>query len=294
MHPAAAEDWSPHVTCQRLPCRRLGCTALANCPLQDYETYHYLRHKALKNYSYEDMHVRIPETLARLSVQHGVQNFIHMSALAADPYSISEWARTKAAGEQAVRAVAPGATIVRPADVFGEDDKFLTLFATLHERFGKIPLIEGGGARVQPVFVRDLAQAIFKIAHSEDPEVMLGQTYDLAGPDEYTHRELAEYVLEQVRAAEPDVANLTPRVADILGTIAELKPMPIITKDRLRRMQADVVLDPMAATRRLHDLGIEATSMELPGFTFLHRFRIGLGSHFLDIKPGQQSSKFYA
>lgn len=271
-----------------------GSDIVINLIGKDYETYHYLRHRALKNYSFEDMHVRIPETLARISAQHGVQNFVHLSALAADPYSISEWARTKAAGEAAVRAVAPGATIVRPADVFGEDDKFLTMFATLHDKFGKIPLIEGGGARVQPLFVRDLAQAIFKIAHSEDPEVMLGQTYDLAGPDEYTHRELAEYILEQVRAAEPDVANLSPRVADILGTVAELKPFPVVTKDRLRRMQADVVLDPMAATRRLHDLGIEATSMELPGFTFLHRFRVGQGSHFLDIKPGQPSSKFYA
>ena len=33
----------------------------------------------------------------------------------------------------------------------------------------------------QPLFVQDLAQAIFKVAISEDPEFMLGQTYDLAG-----------------------------------------------------------------------------------------------------------------
>ena len=45
--------------------------------------------------------------------------------------------------------------------------------------------------------------------------------------------------------------------------------------------QSDVVLDETAPTKRLHDLGIEATSMEMPGFNFLHRYRSG--SHFVEI-----------
>ena len=40
-------------------------------------------------------------------------------------------------------------------------------------------------------------------------------------------------------------------------------------------MQADVVLDDLAPTKRLHDLGLEATSLEMPGFTYLHRYRQG-------------------
>ena len=45
----------------------------------------------------------------------------------------------------------------------------------------------------------------------------------------------------------------------------------------LHTLQSDVVLDDMAPTMRLHDLGLEATSMELPGFSYLHRFRQGMG-----------------
>ena len=44
-----------------------------------------------------------------------------------------------------------------------------------------MPLVDGGVARVQPVFVHDVARAVFKVATSEDPDVMLGQTYDIAG-----------------------------------------------------------------------------------------------------------------
>ena len=42
-----------------------------------------------------------------------------------------------------------------------------------------------------------------------------------------------------------------------------------------------MVLDETAPTQRLHDLGIEATSMEMPGFNFLHRYRSG--SHFVEM-----------
>lgn len=93
--------------------------------------------------------------------------------------------------------------------------------------------------------------------------------------------QVVEYVFETIRATQPDIMNLSPAVADTLGLIIEQLPNPLVTRDRFRRMQTDVVLDDMAQTRRLHDLDIEATSMELPGFTFLHQYRSG--SHFLDI-----------
>ena len=66
------------------------------------------------------------------SLRAGVTNFIHVSALAADAFSLSEWARTTSDGEAAVRAEAPGATIVRPADVFGPEDRFLCWIARMN------------------------------------------------------------------------------------------------------------------------------------------------------------------
>jgi NADH dehydrogenase len=110
---------------------------------------------------------------------------------------------------------------------------------------------------------------------------MLGQTYDLAGPEEYTYREIIEYVFETIRATRPEVLNLSPALADAFGGAVNLLPNPLLTKDRFRRMQSDVVLDDMAPTKRLADLGVEPTSMETPGFTWLQRFRTG--SHFYDM-----------
>lgn len=150
---------------------------------------------------------------------------------------MSAWARSKARGEEAVRAEAPGATIIRPADIFGPEDRFLNLFARMYQTFPRVVVVDGGLARVQPLFVQDLAQAIYKIALSEDPEYMLGQTYDLAGPEEYTYREVVEYVFEQIRAERPEVANVTPAIADAIGFAAGILPNPVVTRDRFLRMQ---------------------------------------------------------
>lgn len=251
---------------------------------KDYQTAHYL--PWLINSSFEFTNITLAEKVARIAVEQEVSTLVHVSALAADKHALSRWARTKALGEEAVRAIAPGATIVRPADVFGPDDRFLTLYGDLFHRFGRIPLVDGGAARVQPVFVQDVARAIHKIAESDDPDVALAQTYDLAGPDTYTHREVVEYVFETIQAIEPRVVNLRPAIADIVGNTLGLFPTTPLSQDKLQRWQTDNVLDSNAASKRLHDLGIAATSMEMPGFTWLHQFRPG--SYFIDIRDQQR------
>jgi uncharacterized protein YbjT (DUF2867 family) len=76
------------------------------------------------------------------------------------------WGRNgvQAEGELAVRAEAPGATIVRPANMFGSEDRFFNLFAFMHFHLPRVPVVDGGHARVQPVSVQDVARAIHKIA----------------------------------------------------------------------------------------------------------------------------------
>ena len=55
------------------------------------------------NYDFDEVHTKIPRTLARLAKEAGVQHFVHFSALSADENSPSKWCRSKAHGEAAVR-----------------------------------------------------------------------------------------------------------------------------------------------------------------------------------------------
>ena len=90
----------------------------------------------------------------------GARTFVHVSAIGADPDSPSIYARTKAAGEAAVKDVLPGATIFRPSVVFGPEDDFFNRFAALARISPVLPLIGGGHTKFQPVFVGDVAQSI--------------------------------------------------------------------------------------------------------------------------------------
>src|SRR6478735_2928535 len=85
---------------------------------------------------------------------------VHVSAIGADQDSPSRYARSKAAGEKAVLAAAPAATILRPSVVFGPEDQFTNRFASLARISPALPLIGGGVTRMQPVYVGDVATAV--------------------------------------------------------------------------------------------------------------------------------------
>ncbi|HZB92845.1 MAG TPA: NAD(P)H-binding protein, partial [Stellaceae bacterium] len=80
---------------------------------------------------FDTLHHQGPALLARLAAEAGIRRFVHVSAIGADPAARSAYARSKAAGEAAVRAAFPDATILRPSIVFGPEDDFFNRFATL-------------------------------------------------------------------------------------------------------------------------------------------------------------------
>ena len=59
----------------------------------------------------------------------GVEHFLHVSALGAEEDSPIRWLSTKAKGEAALKSVFPTATIIRPARLFGPEDRLLNWFA---------------------------------------------------------------------------------------------------------------------------------------------------------------------
>src|SRR5246127_3831330 len=142
--------------------------------------------------TFELVHHTGPARLARFAREAGVDRFVHISAIGADPRSSSAYARTKAAGEQAVRDAFPTVTILRPSVVFGPEDQFFNRFAAMAMISPVLPLVGGGETRFQPVYVGDVADAV--VGCLED-RATAGHTYELGGPKVYTLRELLELML---------------------------------------------------------------------------------------------------
>jgi NADH dehydrogenase (ubiquinone) 1 alpha subcomplex subunit 9 len=89
----------------------------------------------------------------------------------------------QAAGEKAVLEELPEATIFKTGPLVGVEDRLLNRIANLAKTLPAVPLIDGGATRMQPVYVRDVTNAMMNSLKSRD---VLGQTYYLGGPKVFT------------------------------------------------------------------------------------------------------------
>ncbi len=192
---------------------------------------------------------------------------VQMSALGASPDSPSAYARSKAAGEQAVREVFPGATVVRPSIVIGPEDDFFNQFASMARHSPALPLIGGGGTRFQPVYVGDVAAAFTAILDREDTA---GKTYELGGPRSYSFRQLMELMLDQIGRRRL-LLPIPFFVAEVQGLVLQNLPKPPLTRDQVELLKTDNVLG--GHEPGLPDLGIEPKPIEEVLPTYLNRYR---------------------
>jgi NADH dehydrogenase len=190
--------------------------------------------------SFASAHVELPRKIARACRAAGTRQFLHMSALGASRTAPSEYLRSKAEGEEAVRAAGAELpfTIFRPSVIFGEHDHFLNLFARFARWFPVIPLA-AAGARFQPVWVEDVARAF--VASLGESRAM-GSTYELCGPSRYTLEELVRFA-GQTAGYRRRIIALPPALGALHAFVFEHLPGKLITRDNLRSMEVDNVCE---------------------------------------------------
>ncbi len=180
-------------------------------------------------------HVELPRRIVGQCKQAGVRRLLHMSALGADSTGPSMYQRSKGDGEQLVRDSALDWTIFRPSVVFGPEDRFLNLFATMAAWLPMLP-IGGAEVRFQPVYVGDVADAF---VHAIDAAACFGKTYELAGPEILTLRELVQFAVSASGRRRP-VFGLPDSVARLQARLMELAPgEPLLSRDNLDSMRRD-------------------------------------------------------
>jgi uncharacterized protein YbjT (DUF2867 family) len=186
-------------------------------------------------------HVELAQAVVNACHQAGVKRLLHMSALGADPAAPSEYLRTKGVGERAVLAADDlEVTVFRPSVMFGPDDRFLNLFAQL-AALSPVLALAGAGARFQPVYVGDVVKAMLAALDSREAG---GKRYDLCGPQEYTLRELMEFVCAAT-GRKRLVIGLPDSLAYLQAWAMELMPVKLLTRDNLLSMQVASVCDCM-------------------------------------------------
>lgn len=210
------------------------------------------------------------ETVAKAAAAAGAK-MVHVSAIGADEQSASHYARAKAAGEKAVLAAVPSATIFRPSVVFGPEDQFTNRFAALARMFPVLPLI-GGDTKMQPVYVGDVATAI---ADAVDGKAKPGATYELGGPEVLTMREIWQTILA-ITERERMLVPLPFGLARLKAMFLQFAPGALkLTPDQVTLLESDNVVSDAAkaAGLTLEGLGITPDSLEAIAPQYLWRFR---------------------
>jgi NADH dehydrogenase len=205
---------------------------------------------------FQRVHIDLPLRVGELARELDVPHVVHVSALGAATDAPSMYLRSKAAGEAALQRSGVPLSVIRPSVVFGAEDRLLNLFARLQALLPVVPLA-GAQARLQPVWVRDVAQALWTCIERGP---MAAGVYEAVGPQVLTLRELVRCAGRLSGHARP-VWSLPAPLGALQAWVLEHLPGPkLMSRDNLRSLQVDAVASGRFPT--LQALGIAPASIE--------------------------------
>src|SRR5262249_8306847 len=156
--------------------------------------------------TFDRIHREAAENVVAAMKSAGVRRLLHMSAMGSSLDAPSEYGRTKAAGERAVRESGQDWTIFRPSIIFGPGDGFVSLLAPIvRGNPGFIPVIGDGTTRFMPVSVYDVAR-VFADA-LEKPETVRA-AYEVGGPETLTLNEIYREIAAAVGKPSKPLVHL--------------------------------------------------------------------------------------
>ena len=213
------------------------------------------------------IHVDGARNVAEAASDAGASSLVHISAIGADPNSDSQYGRTKADGEAAVRAAFPGATIIRPSLVFGPEDDLTNRLAAL-ATLPVLPVI-ASKRQFQPVYVKDLAKVIATTAL--DPVSYGEQTFEIGGPQIMTMEEMYR-ICARSAGREPELLDMPNAASAFLSWFGFIPGAPL-SRDQWKMLQRDNT--PAKKSKDLAAFGIEPTALGSVAPQWLVRFRSG-------------------
>ncbi|KAF3900666.1 NADH-ubiquinone oxidoreductase subunit [Trichophyton interdigitale] len=234
------------------------------------------RNYPTKNFSYEDIHVEGTERIVESVAKYDVDRYVHVSSYNASLDSPSEFFRTKAQGENVARSIFPETTIVRPAPMFGFEDRLLHRLAGVTNIFTSNHMQE----RYWPVHAIDVGRAL-EIMLMEDWTT--AQTFELYGPKNYSTKEISELVDREIIKKRRHINVPKAIMKPAAYWLNRLLWWPITSADEVEREFIDQQIDPTAKTFK--DLGIEPTDLNTLTFHYLLGYR---SSQYADLPPATE------
>ncbi|KAK1084764.1 Protein-lysine N-methyltransferase efm5 [Friedmanniomyces endolithicus] len=237
---------------------------------RDYET---------KNFDFDSVHVEGTRRIAEAVAKYDVDRFVQVSSHSANPQSPSKFYRTKYHGEQVAKEIFPETTVVRPAPMFGFEDRLLHRLANATNLLSCNNMQE----RFWPVHCIDVGAALEQIGLDD---TTVGQTYELHGPKEYNMMQLKEMVDREILKTRRHINVPKAIMAPMTELLNKVLWWPVGSRDEVEREYLDQVIDKNAKTFK--DLDMEPADIANFTFKYLQHYR---SSAYYDLPPMTEREK---
>jgi dihydroflavonol-4-reductase len=188
------------------------------------------------------------KSLVNACLETGVKNIIFISSRLADPiYKKSIYGQSKFAAEEIIKKSGLNFIILRPALIYGENDRDLSQLTEIIRKFPLIPILGNGNYLLQPIHVKKVVEVIIFILKNN---IFNGKTYNLAG-EPISYNELVDKICKQLNKRVIKI-HLPIKLGKFLIRIYEkIFPNPLITTAQIDNL---INAKPLDATETKNDL----------------------------------------
>lgn len=158
--------------------------------------------RPLRGQTFRRIHAQGTQNVVDMVRSCGIRRYVHMSALGTRPDAIARYHQTKWTAEEHVRGSGLDWTIFRPSLIHGPDGEFMRLMRKFMCDLlpPVIPYFGSGQARVQPVYVKDVAHCFVEAILRNET---IGKVVPLGGPRAYSWVEMYNACRAHMRCSRP-------------------------------------------------------------------------------------------
>jgi nucleoside-diphosphate-sugar epimerase len=207
-----------------------------------------------KGNTFKNIHSIFPSILAKLCKEYKVKQFIHLSALAINDATDSEYAKSKLEGEVNVQKNFSLTTILRPSVVYSVDDNFTTNFMTLLSRLPFFPLYYNGNTKFTPIHCSDLTDIIYHVISKN----IYSKIIECLGPETISLKEILKKLLKLI-GKKRLLIPFPFFMASMSANLFQLFPKPLLTVDQLKLLKYDNI--PSKKYQTNFDIGVPSTKV---------------------------------
>ena len=215
---------------------------------------------------FNTLHIDGASNIAEACLKYKVDSLIHISALGLYDGKHSKYANSKLVAEEKIKKIFNKTIILRPSVIFGPEDDFTNKFAKMASISPFIPLINNGLTKFQPVYVKDVAKAVYIVINNNK---YLGQTYSLGGPEVVSFKEIIDFILLKISKKRIYIPLSFPLIK-LMAILFSIFPSAPITLDQVRLLEKDNIVPEKEIGFK--ELGIKPESIFSSAEEYLSRY----------------------